>query len=80
MINVAINLIGVAIYAITGLWRALCRKLEAAYLRATISGLEDDLRILRGMPGPNEMAKELVAEELEIARQRLHLITRKGGV
>jgi hypothetical protein len=66
--------------AIKAPWRRFWSWIDATRIRATISGLEDDLRILEGMPGPNEAAVKLIRDELEANKQALFLITRKGGV
>lgn len=77
---ITVNIAEAAYNAIKAPWRRFCRWLDAAIIRATISGLDDDLRILRGMPGDNAAAEKLILEDIEAEKQRLYLITRKGGV
>jgi len=64
--------------AVKALWWRVLSFYEACILRATIAGLEDDLRILEGIQGYHEKSKQMILEEIEIARRTLHLITRKG--
>lgn len=73
-------MIAFATNAIKSPWRRFCRWVEASIIRATISGLDDDLRILRGMPGDQAAAEKLILEEIDAAKHKLYLITRKGGV
>lgn len=76
----ASNLIDSIVYALKAPWRSFMRWVDVTYLRATIAGLEDDLRILRGIQGYRAKSEQLIVEEIEAAKHLLHLATRKGGV
>lgn len=73
-------MIEIATNAIKSPWRRFWHWVDVKTAEATIGGLQDDLRILEGIQGHHEASKKLILEEIEAEKQRLYLLTRKGGV